>query len=108
LLAPRHEIKDAHASGVSVAGFVAGGALVASGGQDGQVRFWERVASHRYKLLTTTKDHKGPVTALAARSGRGECVTTSKDGSVVTWDLETLSRINMLLIQTNLHQVAYV
>lgn len=101
------EVRDAHPAGVSTVGFAAGGALLVTGGNDGQVRFWSRGAGHRYKLEKSCKDHKGRVMDLAVRDGRAECVTVGRDGSAVTWDLEELKRVNMVLAQTNFLQVGY-
>eukprot|EP00911_Craspedida_sp_UC1_P001078 UC1_evm7s808 len=100
------EVKDAHPAGVTAVAFAPNN-LVVSGGKDGQVRFWESVQGQRYKLLATTKDHKGKINSITVRAEEMECVTVSADGTCVIWDLNTLTRIKMMLAQTNFLDVSY-
>ena len=68
---------------------------IVSGGSDGRVRIWRITSSHQ-ALITSMKEHRGPVNAIKVSSDRSQCISASSDGCCIIWDLVRYVRINAL------------
>jgi WD40 repeat protein len=92
-------IPDAHAENVLSLAVIDSDASspwrVVSGGSDGRVRIWKISSSHQ-ALVTSMKEHRGPVNALKVSRDGTQCISASSDGSCIIWDLERYVRINAL------------
>ena len=85
-------------SWVTAVAFSADGRTVASGHDDGKVKFWD-VATHKY--LGEIAAHPGPVSAIAF-APRGEFVATAGEDRVVrVWDEFTHKKVADLLSHTD-------
>lgn len=56
-----------------------------------QVRVW-RIGAESQTLLSSMKEHKGPVNAIQVRRNDSEAVSASSDGSCIIWDLAVSRR----------------
>lgn len=70
-----------------------------SGGEDGVVRVWKVTPQHQV-MLASLKEHRGPVTALRTNSDETECISSSADGSCITWDMNRYVR-TMAFFESN-------
>lgn len=68
---------------------------IVSGGSDGRVRIWKISSSHQ-ALVTSMKEHRGPVNAIKVSKDRTQCISASADGCCIIWDLERYVRLNAL------------
>lgn len=76
-----------HRSAVSGLAFCEDGTQLASGGQDTNIVVWDLVSEIGVMRL---KGHRGPITGLLyLGSGTTRMVSTSRDGIIKLWDLET-------------------
>jgi len=65
---------------------------IISGGSEGRVRIWHIAASHQ-ALLSSLKEHRGPVNCLRVSKDNTQCISASADGSCIVWDLERSVRL---------------
>jgi WD40 repeat protein len=92
-------IPDAHSENVLALAVIDNDASspwrIVSGGSDGRVRIWKISSSHQ-ALVTSMKEHRGPVNALKVSADRSQCISASSDGCCIIWDLERYVRLNAL------------
>ena len=62
-----------------------------TGGVDGRVRVWRVTQQHR-AMLSSTKEHRGAITALKVTSDLRNFISASTDGNCLVWDLQTYVR----------------
>lgn len=104
-------VPDAHAGGATAIAATRDAVAtppwrVVSGGADGRVRVWSVTSSHQ-SLLSSMKEHRGPVNALAVSPDNARVVSASSDGSCIVWDLERCVRVGALFEPTVFRGVAY-
>jgi len=84
-------ISDAHSEGVTALAIAdndrTGSWRIISGGGEGRVRIWNVTHSHR-ALVTSLKEHRGPVNSIKINKDSSQAITASSDGSCIVWDLE--------------------
>ena len=89
-------IPDAHSDKVTAVAIADNDARapwrVISGGGEGRVRIWNVTSSHQ-ALITSLKEHRGPVNCLKINKDSTQCISASSDGSCIVWDLERYVRI---------------
>jgi ribosomal RNA-processing protein 9 len=81
-----------HVRAVSVAD-AQGGNIIASGGEDGLVRIWD---ARTGKQVDALRGHRGPVNALAFRSGTMQLFSGSEDRTVKIWDINDMAYVETL------------
>lgn len=80
---------------------------IISGGGEGEVRVWS-VRNCKWKLQEAMKEkHKGAVTAIKVRKNDKECVSASKDGTCIVWDLENMVRHTIVFANTMFKAICY-
>jgi len=67
------------------------GTLLAGGGNDGQVHFWDLATGKRLPELL--RGHTGQIVDLAFRPGAAELISASEDGTLIAWNLRPRTRI---------------
>jgi WD40 repeat protein len=65
---------------------------IVSGGSEGRVRVWSVSSSHQ-SLITSMKEHRGPVNCIRITKDNSQCISASSDGSCIVWDLERYVRL---------------
>lgn len=65
---------------------------IVSGGSEGRVRVWSITSSHQ-SMLSSLKEHRGPVNCLRITKDSLNCISASSDGSCIVWDLERYVRL---------------
>lgn len=94
---------NGHKKGVNTLAWDADGGRLASGGSEGEVVVWDRVAEVG---LFRLRGHRGPVTSihfmphptLASTQHAGYLVTTSRDTYLKLWDLSTQHCVQMVVV----------
>ena len=84
------EIANAHKNGVTAIAMNSNCKFVVSGGMGGEVRLWE-VRSK--EMISNLKEHLQKVTQVQLFSNDVNLMTTSKDKSILIWDLNKEKRI---------------
>ncbi|XP_040577005.1 uncharacterized protein [Lepeophtheirus salmonis] len=84
-----------HPSGVSTLAFAANRGLIFTGGNDGQLRGWtlSSPSSWKLSLSCTLRQHKKQIISLQVNNSGSECLSGSKDGTAVIWDVTIPSSI---------------
>jgi len=89
-------ITDAHSDKVTAVAIADNDARapwrVVSGGGEGRVRIWNVTSSHQ-ALVTSLKEHRGPINCIKINKDSTQAITASSDGSCIVWDLERYVRI---------------
>ena len=88
-------INDAHKNGVTSIAETTDGARLVSGGAEGEVRIW-RVSKGAASMEISLKEHRGKVTHLEISKDNQRAVSSSSDGTVITWDL--IAKVRLLAI----------
>lgn len=102
-----YEIDNAHNKGVTAVATTFSRDEVISGGGEGEVRLWS-IGERTCKLKDAMKEqHKGEVTAIKVRKNDSECVSASKDGTCIVWDLETMVRRTIVFANTMFKAICY-
>jgi len=95
----RFVIADAHAEKVTAVAVAdndnRGPWRIVSGGSEGRVRIWNVTSSHQ-SLISSLKEHRGPVNCLKITKDSRECISASSDGSCIVWDLERYVRLRAM------------
>jgi WD40 repeat protein len=65
---------------------------IITGGSEGRVRIWRITPSHQ-ALLSSLKEHRGPVNCIKITPDHTQFVSASSDGSCIVWDLERYIRL---------------
>lgn len=65
---------------------------IISGGSEGRVRIWNITSSHQ-ALISSLKEHRGPVNCLKITKDSSQCISASSDGSCIVWDLDRYVRL---------------
>jgi len=84
-------IHNVHAGGVRQICVSYGQNFFATGGEKGDVRFWDMGTK---SLISMCVEHKSPVTGLEMFDGDEACLSSSKDGSFAVWDVRRGSRLS--------------
>lgn len=89
-------IPDAHAEKVTAVAIADNDARapwrIVSGGAEGRVRIWHVTSSHQ-ALISSLKEHRGPVNCLKINKDSTQCISASSDGCCIVWDLERYVRL---------------
>ncbi|GAQ77665.1 hypothetical protein KFL_000020270 [Klebsormidium nitens] len=101
-----YTITDAHVAGVTAIVGTSDSTKIVSGGKEGQVRVW-RIGQESQTLISSMKEHKGPVNAIQVRRNDSEAVSASSDGSCIIWDLARFVRNNSLFASTFFKAILY-
>jgi len=99
-------IHDAHVNGVTAISGTADCSRVVSGGKEGQVRVW-RIGPESQTMISSMKEHKGPVNSIQVRPSGAEFVSASSDGSCIIWDMRRFQRNNSLFASTFFKDILY-
>lgn len=111
-----YQIENAHKSGVTAIAAVGDEKRIISGGGEGEVRVWEVGGSGKQKgsitgtLKGAIKEHTAAVTCIKVRLNRCqqlECVSASKDGTCIVWNLEAMGRSAIVFATTMFKAVCY-
>jgi WD40 repeat protein len=86
-----YTINDAHAQGVTALVVSNDCSRLLSGGGNGVIRMWN-IAKSTQTMIASLKEHKGAVTYLQIKNDDTEAVSSSTDGSCITWDLQRFVR----------------
>ncbi|KAL9956202.1 hypothetical protein ACROYT_G037646 [Oculina patagonica] len=104
-----YAIENAHKSGVTAVTTTDDTKNIISGGGEGEVRVWEKIGS-TWKMKGSVKEHTAAVTCINVRCNRVqqlECVSASKDGTCIVWNLEAMGRNAIVFATTMFKAVCY-
>lgn len=102
-----YAIDNAHQIGVTAVATTNDKKHIISGGGEGEVRVWT-VGGRTWKLKGAMKEkHKGAVTSIKVRRNDLECVSASKDGTCIVWDLEQMVRYTIVFANTMFKAICY-
>ena len=87
-----------HPCGVSAMYILSSGNMssgLLTGGKDGQLRSWKMPSMYSMQqkvigkpsLLMTVKEHTAAIVKIHVTKDQSECITASKDGSCIIWDI---------------------
>mmetsp|Transcript_18580 Transcript_18580/g.25664 ORF Transcript_18580/g.25664 Transcript_18580/m.25664 type:complete len:653 (+) Transcript_18580:70-2028(+) len=79
---------------------------IVSGGAEGRVRIWKVTSSHQ-AMLSSLKEHRGPINCIRINGDSTQCISASADGSCIVWDLNKYTRINALFESNVFESVLY-
>mmetsp|Transcript_21998 Transcript_21998/g.20006 ORF Transcript_21998/g.20006 Transcript_21998/m.20006 type:complete len:654 (-) Transcript_21998:75-2036(-) len=79
---------------------------IISGGAEGRVRVWNCTSTHQI-MVTSLKEHRGPINALKVNKDSTQCISASSDGSCIIWDLIRYVRIIALFEPNVFESVLY-
>ncbi|NXG66461.1 CFA52 protein, partial [Hemiprocne comata] len=99
-------ISNAHSQEVSALATTSDCKWIVSGGGEGQVRVWE-IREKTQKLVEVLKQHTAGVSCIKITKNNKECVTASRDGSCIIWDLVHFVRKQMIIAKTFFKCVCY-
>jgi WD40 repeat protein len=89
-------IPDAHADKVTSLAIADNDAQspwrMISGGAEGRVRIWNITSSHQ-ALISSLKEHRGPVNCIKINKDSTQCISASTDGSCIVWCLTRYVRL---------------
>jgi WD40 repeat protein len=77
-----------------------------SGGADGQLRAW-KIGKESHVLDVSVKEHKGSITGICMTADETRAVTSSADGSAVTWDLVRMAALKILFCNATVRGAAW-
>jgi len=100
------ELGNANGAGVTALAFCGDPQRFISGGGNGQVRLWcieDKTAS----LQATLKEHTAVVTSLHISETDEECVSSSEDGTCIIWNLNSMTRRQIIFSNTLFRAVRY-
>jgi len=111
----KYQINDAHGGGVASLAVFEDGMGIISGGQEGRIRIWRISKGLDSKcksvfitnLVANLSEHKARVTSIKIRPDGKECVSSSEDGTCITWDLLNMKRGQMIRVNTLFRCVSY-
>ncbi|XP_034657831.1 cilia- and flagella-associated protein 52 [Drosophila subobscura] len=101
-----YAIPNAHNKGCSALAVSSTGRLIVTGGIEGQVRVW-KIDPYRQSLLGVLKDHSGPITSLDINHLDTEVISACTDGSCVIWDINRMTRKQVVTANTQFMCAAY-
>lgn len=103
-------IPDAHSEKVTALAIADNDARspwrIVSGGAEGRVRVWKVTSSHQ-AMLTSLKEHRGPINSIKINSDSSQCISASSDGSCIIWDLNRYVRLAALFEPNVFESVLY-
>ena len=103
-------IPDAHSEKVTALAIVDNDARgpwrLISGGSEGRVRIWNVTPTHQ-AMLSSLKEHRGPVNSLKITKDAKNFISASSDGSCIVWDIERCCRIMAFFEPTVFSSVLY-
>jgi len=79
---------------------------IISGGSEGRLRIWNITSSHQ-SLVSSLKEHRGPINCIKINRDSSQCTSASSDGSCIVWDLERYARILAFFEPTIFTSVLY-
>ncbi|CAK4116331.1 unnamed protein product [Aphanomyces euteiches] len=77
-----------------------------TGGKDGRVRVW-RITPSRQTMEASMKEHRGPVNSIQVVQDNSSCVSASSDGSCISWNLESFTRVQAMFASTVFRRILY-
>jgi len=104
-----YAINDAHRDGVTAIACSDNNRII-SGGTSGQVRVWKlsicqtKTVGH---MVASMKEHRSSITSININIDGTECVSASKDGSCIVWDLKRFARQQILFAATKFQSCIY-
>ncbi|XP_061393419.1 cilia- and flagella-associated protein 52 [Musca vetustissima] len=101
-----YAIPNAHNKGCSALAISSSGRIIVTGGIEGQVRVW-KIEPFRQSLVGVLKDHSGPITSLDFNNTDTEVISASCDGSCVIWDVNRMTRKNVITANTQFMTAKY-
>ncbi|XP_073836485.1 cilia- and flagella-associated protein 52 isoform X2 [Musca autumnalis] len=101
-----YAIPNAHNKGCSALAISSTGRIIVTGGIEGQVRVW-KIEPFRQSLVGVLKDHSGPITSLDFNKTDTEVISASCDGSCVIWDINRMTRKNVITANTQFMAAKY-
>lgn len=107
-----YTVHDCHAKGVTAVALSSDGTRLVTGGNDSLVRIWQltkdldtdKITS---KMISSLREHQNAISYVTINADDTEFVTSSADGSCVTWDLQKCTRINALFASTQFSCIIY-
>lgn len=103
-------IPDAHSEKVTAIAIADNDARspwrIVSGGGEGRVRIWKVTSSHQ-AMITSLKEHRGPVNCIKVNHDFTQCISASSDGSCIIWDLDRCVRVVALFEPNVFESVLY-
>ncbi|TDG53131.1 hypothetical protein AWZ03_000674 [Drosophila navojoa] len=101
-----YAIPNAHNKGCSALAVASTGRFIVTGGIEGQVRVW-KIEPYRQNLVGVLKDHSGPITSLDINYLDTEVISACTDGSCVIWDINRMTRKQVVTANTQFMSVLY-
>ncbi|KAF0683281.1 Aste57867_24713 [Aphanomyces stellatus] len=77
-----------------------------TGGKDGRVRVW-RITPSRQTMEASMKEHRGPVNSIQVVHDNSSCVSASSDGSCISWNLDSFTRVQAMFASTVFRRILY-
>ncbi|XP_005191124.2 cilia- and flagella-associated protein 52 [Musca domestica] len=101
-----YAIPNAHNKGCSALSISSTGRIIVTGGIEGQVRVW-KIEPFCQSLVGVLKDHSGPITSLDFNKNDTEVISASCDGCCVIWDINRMTRKNVITANTQFMTAKY-
>lgn len=106
----KFNIPDAHSEKVTALAIADNDAKspwrLLSGGAEGRIRVWNVSSSHQ-AMLTSLKEHRGPITCIKINSDSTQFISACTDGSCIIWDLNRFVRLSALFENNVFSSVLY-
>ncbi|XP_067121874.1 cilia- and flagella-associated protein 52 isoform X2 [Centruroides vittatus] len=99
-------IHNSHSKAITAVAMTYDSNFIISGGGEGEVRLW-KILPNKQSLVTSMKEHRGPVSCIRVHKNEKECVTASTDGTCAIWDLQDYRRNQIILSHSICHEVCY-
>jgi WD40 repeat protein len=110
---PKYIVENAGGGSVTALAVFNNNQKVIGGTSTGNLTIWELPVIKTTKGPTyltkfeSLKQHRAQITHIHIRKNDSECITSSRDGTCITWDLVTLARIHMVRVNTLFMNVCF-